>query len=103
MGLRVRAAGHGMKSRAIHCLIALAALPACNLALGLDDHERYPPDCGKALANGTPEYSFADDETNHCYSVVHFIQDIDMPMQMGATFDVADNSCVEDGGYLACV
>jgi hypothetical protein len=87
----------------VKLLLATAALAAvastgCNAVLGLDDHEAFPANCGFELDDES-QFSFVDDRTDHCYSVVRAPQNM---MEMGANFEYAKNSCAE-GGYLACV
>ena len=75
-------------------LLVLLATSGCNLALGIDDHEAIPPNCGvDSLPNATK--GFADVRTSHCYSVVKHTSN--------ANYDFAANECIVAGGFLACV
>ncbi len=65
----------------------------CNLALGVDDQEAVPPNCGTELELATS--GLIDVRTGHCYSVVSY------PTE--TSIEVAGNDCVRQGGYLACI
>lgn len=77
---------------------ALALLSSgCNMVLGLEDHDAFPESCG-AESLTTARFSFSDDDTGHCYSLVQ----TDNP-EDGTSFDDAKSSCGLAGGTLACV
>lgn len=81
--------------------VALAGLvlgiSGCNVVLGLEEHDEFPESCG-AESLTTARFSFSDDETGHCYSLVQ----TDNPDD-GTTFADAKSSCGLAGGTLACV
>jgi hypothetical protein len=64
------------------------------MALGIDDHEAVPANCGRDKLSGATS-GILDVETGHCYSVVAF--------PTAANRDFAGNECTRLGGYLACV
>jgi hypothetical protein len=93
------------------CKLVLGALfggslVGCNVLIGIDEHDAFPDNCGAdALSTDrvTARFSFSDDTTGHCYSLVRDQREDEMGMLDPATFDKAKSLCAAAGGMLACI
>jgi hypothetical protein len=96
--------GHLVRSLAV--VLPLLATSGCNLALGIDDHEAIPANCGVDAVE-TAVTGFADVRSGHCYSVATNPSFDEEQCQMGnlecPNHEFAANECSRAGGYLECI